>query len=33
VIGGISISGTPDPVIDEECAPAGIEAISDTLDF
>jgi uncharacterized protein GlcG (DUF336 family) len=33
LVGGIGISGAPDPAVDEECAIAGIEAIADKLDF
>lgn len=33
VVGGIGISGAPDPAIDEECALAGVKAIADKLDF
>lgn len=33
IVGGIGISGAPDPAIDAECALAGIKAIADKLDF
>jgi len=33
IVGGIGISGAPSPDLDEDCAEAGIEAISDILDF
>ncbi len=33
VVGAIGISGAPSPNIDEACANAGIESISDILDF
>ena len=33
IVGGIGISGAPDPQFDEDCANAGLEAISDLLDF
>lgn len=33
VVGGVGVSGAPGPEIDEGCANAGIEAISEQLDF
>lgn len=33
IVGGIGISGAPDPTLDEECALAGVAAIADKLDF
>lgn len=33
IVGGIGVSGAPGPDIDEGCARAGIQAISDRLDF
>ncbi len=33
IVGGIGVSGAPGPDIDEACARAGIEAISDRLEF
>jgi len=33
IVGGIGISGAPDPAFDEACALAGIQAIADKLDF
>lgn len=33
IVGGVGVSGAPDPAIDEECALAGIAAIADKLDF
>jgi uncharacterized protein GlcG (DUF336 family) len=33
IVGGVGVSGAPGPDIDEDCANAGIEAISDHLDF
>ncbi len=33
IVGGIGVSGAPGPEIDETCAKAGIDAISDRLDF
>ena len=33
IIGAVGVSGAPGPDIDEDCANAGIEAISDQLDF
>lgn len=33
VIGGIGVTGAPGAEVDEGCANAGIEAISDQLDF
>lgn len=33
IVGGIGISGAPSPQIDQDCAEAGIDAISEVLDF
>ncbi len=33
IVGGIGVSGAPGPDLDEDCAKAGIDAISDRLDF
>ncbi|MEO1315871.1 MAG: heme-binding protein [Pseudomonadota bacterium] len=33
IVGGIGVSGAPEPSIDDECARAGIEAISELLEF
>lgn len=33
IVGGVGVSGAPGPEIDERCANAGIEAISEELDF
>ena len=33
IVGGIGVSGAPGPDLDEACAKAGIDAISDRLDF
>ncbi|MEM7496644.1 MAG: heme-binding protein [Pseudomonadota bacterium] len=33
IVGGVGVSGAPGPSLDEDCAEAGIEAISDVLDF
>ena len=33
IVGAVGVSGAPGPDIDEDCARAGIEAISDRLDF
>lgn len=33
IVGVVGVSGAPGPDIDEDCARAGIEAISDRLDF
>ncbi len=33
VVAGIGVSGAPDPLIDDECARDGIDAIQDILDF
>lgn len=32
-VGGVGVSGAPDPAIDEACAAAGIEAVADKLEF
>ncbi len=33
IVGGIGVSGAPAPDLDEACAEAGLDAISDRLDF
>ena len=33
IVGGVGVSGAPGPDLDEGCANAGIDAISDQLDF
>ena len=33
IVAGVGVSGAPSPQIDQDCAEAGIEAISDKLDF
>jgi uncharacterized protein GlcG (DUF336 family) len=33
IVGAVGVSGAPGPEIDEECAKAGIQAISDRLEF
>lgn len=33
IVGGVGVSGAPGPDIDEDCANAGIEAISDRISF
>ncbi|MEM6944098.1 MAG: heme-binding protein [Pseudomonadota bacterium] len=33
IVGGIGVSGAPEPSIDHDCAGAGIEAISELLEF
>lgn len=33
IVGGIGVSGAPSPVIDEECARAGLDAVAHMLDF
>lgn len=33
IVGGVGVSGAPQPELDERCAEAGIEAISEVLDF
>lgn len=33
IVGAVGVSGAPGPDIDEDCARAGIESISDRLDF
>jgi len=33
IVGGIGVSGAPEPTLDEECAEAGIETIYDLLEF
>ncbi|MEL6220696.1 MAG: heme-binding protein, partial [Pseudomonadota bacterium] len=33
IVGGVGVSGAPEPAIDDDCARAGIDAISDRLEF
>lgn len=33
VVGGVGVSGAPDSKIDEECAQAGLDSVSDRLQF
>lgn len=33
IVGGVGVSGAPDPEIDDGCARAGIDSVSDILDF
>ncbi len=33
IVGGVGVSGAPAPSLDDDCANAGIEAISDLLEF
>ena len=33
IIGGVGVSGAPDPELDDGCARAGIDAVQDILDF
>jgi uncharacterized protein GlcG (DUF336 family) len=33
IVGGVGVSGAPDPAIDEDCARAGLDAITALLEF
>jgi uncharacterized protein GlcG (DUF336 family) len=33
VVGGVGVSGAPDSKIDEECAQAGLDSVSERLQF
>lgn len=33
IVGGVGVSGAPDPAIDQDCAQAGLDAITDMLEF